>query len=147
MAVASFNYSAWVARYPEFSAVSQPLAQEYFDEATGLLNNTDCSPVRDVTVRLRLLNMLTAHIAALNGPTAGAAPSGLVGRISGATEGSVSVQTEYQADARGAWFNQTKYGAAYWQAVKPYWQGPRYVPGRQPVFDPLWLRRRSPWQL
>lgn len=143
MAVVTFDYAAWVMRYPEFSGSVQPgLAQAYFDEATGILDNTDSSNVTDTTVRLRLLNMLTAHIAALSGCNA----SPLVGRIASASEGSVSVTAEYNGDNRAAWFNQTKYGAAYWQAMRGLWQGPRYVPGFQPIFDPIGRMRRGGWQ-
>jgi hypothetical protein len=64
-AIVQFNYARWIARYPEFSQVQQPTAQEYFGEATLYLRNDGTGPVRDAETQLRLLNMLTAHIAAL----------------------------------------------------------------------------------
>lgn len=128
MAVAVFDYSVWSARYPELSAtVAQPLASSYFDEAGLYLNNTETSPVADVARRLVLLNMLTAHIAALNMPGS----SALVGRVSNASEGSVSVQAEYAPPGTSAWFVQTKYGAAYWQATA-YLRTMRYIAGIGP---------------
>ena len=112
--IVQFNYARWLARYPEFSQVQQPTAQEYFGEATLYLRNDGTGPVRDAGTQLRLLNMLTAHIAALNAPSAdGAAAPPLVGRISNATEGSVSVQTQNDyPPGTVQWFQQTKHGSA-----------------------------------
>ncbi|MDE3023802.1 MAG: DUF4054 domain-containing protein, partial [Pseudomonadota bacterium] len=51
----------------------------------------------------------------------GQAASPLVGRINSATEGSVSVTADMGAVTNTqAWYMQTKYGAAYWQASAPY---------------------------
>lgn len=123
MSVVVYNPAAFKIRYPEFSTVTDVLLQAYFDEATLYLNNTDSSRVSDIAQRTTLLNMITAHIAAMNGSGVnGQGASPLVGRISSATEGSVTVQTTYSNDTPGsmAWFVQTKYGAAYWQATAPY---------------------------
>lgn len=131
-AVATFDYPTWAARYPEFSAVSSALAQAYFGEATLYLANDGTGPVQDAGQQLALLNMLTAHIAALNAGTNGQPASPLVGRIAHASEGSVSVSTEMPAmPGSAAWFMQTKYGLSYWQATAQY-RTMRYVPGRQP---------------
>lgn len=112
-----FDYEAWAARYPELDAQGNaPQAQMFFNEATLYLDNTACSPVSDPTQRAVILNQITAHIAALNGPQS----SPLVGRISSATEGSVNVSTEYAAPGSAAWWSQTKYGAAAWQALAAY---------------------------
>lgn len=135
--VVTFDYAAWIVRYPEFAAVSEPLAQAYFDEATLYLNNSPCSlaaydpnATPPVTTRATLLNMLTAHIAQLNKAVAGGAPSPLVGRIETATEGSVTVSVGKYADnvsVTAAWYLQTPYGAAYWAATARY-RTARYVP-------------------
>jgi hypothetical protein len=90
-----------------------------------------------------LLNMLTAHIAMMNsGITASSVPNGgssqLVGRISDATQGSVSVSADMgtagPAGGSAPWYQQTKYGAAYWQATAGYRLGGRYKRGPQPYF-------------
>ncbi len=124
LGIVTFEYSVWATRYPELAAyVAQPLAQMYFNEATLYLDNTAGSIVTDASVQGRretMLNMITAHIAALNAPLNGQASPNTVGRISGATQGSVSVQTDYQVPGSAAWFAQTKYGAAYWQASQAY---------------------------
>lgn len=123
MTVAVFDPVAFVARYPEFSTVSSATLSAYFTEATMYLDNTDLSRVSDAVHRLLLLNMLTAHVAALNGSGVnGQGASGMVGRINSATEGSVSASAEYAAPANGtqAYFQQTQYGAAFWAASARY---------------------------
>lgn len=137
MAVATFNYSVWSARYPALAArVDAPLAEAYFAEAGLYLDNTDASLVADVNERGLLLNMLVAHIAALNGASA-AAEAGLVGRINQVTEGSVTISAEYDvAPGSEKWYAQTPYGAQYW-AVTAKYRTAVYVPGRQPTFDPF----------
>jgi hypothetical protein len=86
--------------------------------------------VQDVNQRALLLNMLTAHLAALYAGVNGQSPSPLVGRINTATEGSVSVGAAMDGvPGTAAWFLQTKYGASFWQATARY-RTMRYVPGR-----------------
>jgi Protein of unknown function (DUF4054) len=139
-----FDYAHWAARYPEFVAVLEPQAQGFFDEACVYCDNTCASPVPyNPGPRATYLDMLTAHIAALNGgldPGGAVAPgqgAGLVGRIQSASEGSVSVSTGDIGQGDGpsaAWYNQTRYGAAYWVATAHYrtWQ---YFLGPQPLYE------------
>lgn len=127
----TFNYTTWQARYPEFQAVSEPLAQSYFDEANLYCWNNIENPAARFGTLPTLLNMLTAHIAALYSQSQGSPSPGQaqdantpVGRIDSATEGSVSVHTD-MGDANAgspsqAWYMQTKYGASYWAASAPY---------------------------
>jgi hypothetical protein len=147
MSVAVFNYALWIATYPEFTSVTEPLASAQFDTATLFLDNSNCSVVQDVTRRLSLLNMITAHLVKLFVPVAGVAPSGLVGRVSSATEGSVSVSTEYiaaQSNSQAFW-NQTPYGALFWAATVGL-RSMRYVPGPRPFLGSSASYGRSPWQ-
>lgn len=120
MAIATFDYSAWSARYPDLAAnVPESLASLYFSEAGLYLDNSDCSPVQDIGQRTMLLYMLVAHIAYLNLPeTSGGNGGGMVGRVSSASRGSVSVGSEMPSQpGSAAWFNQTQYGASFWQAT------------------------------
>lgn len=135
--VVVFDYSVWSTRYPELAPyVTQALAQQYFYEATLYCDNTPCSIITDLVMRAMLLNMVTAHIAALNAPIGNQTSSTLVGRISSATEGSVSVQTQFDVPPGSAqWYAQTKYGAAYWQATAQF-RSMLYVPGPVPVANP-----------
>ncbi|EUL97509.1 DUF4054 domain-containing protein [Klebsiella aerogenes] len=130
MGVVVFDVEKFRQRYPEFSSVSPELLTDYFNEATIYLDNTDQSRVQDVAQRAVLLNMLTAHIAKLNSGSNGTAASDLVGRISSASEGSISVSADMgPVSGSEAWYLQTKYGAAYWTATAPY-RTMQYVPGR-----------------
>lgn len=126
--VVAFDYAAWSTRYPEFlPAVTQPLAQMFFNEACLYIDNTATSAFADAThggQRETLLNMATAHIAALNQP--GASP--LVGRIASANQGSVSVSVDYKAAGTEQWWAQTRYGAALWAATASY-RTMQYLPG------------------
>lgn len=132
----TFNYAAWVARYPEFASpngtqpVIEALADQYFAEAGLYVANDGSSIIPNDTLLLMFLNMITAHIAALNAPLANGAPaSTLVGRISNASEGSVSVTTESDYPPGSAqWYQQTKYGAAYWAASVQF-RNFKYSPG------------------
>jgi len=127
MAIVVFNYAQWLARYPEFTTVAQASVEACFPEACLYCNNTNASPVTDLSMRTMFLNMLTAHIVALNFGLNGQSAPGVVGRISSAKEGSVSVSTEYKANEYAQWFLQTKYGASFWQASSQF-RSFRYAP-------------------
>lgn len=140
--IVAFDYAAWIAAYPEFANVPEPTALAYFNQATLYQANDGGGPPITVAAQaLTLLNMLTAHIASINAPPdQGGSGSTLVGRVSSASEGSVSVQTDF-GDAKSsspsaAWFNQTKYGAAWWQATAPF---------RTFRHRPAWAGNRSPY--
>lgn len=131
MGVVVFDYARWSGRYPELAGfIAEPTAELYFAEAQLYCDNTECSPIRDANpggVRELLLNMVTAHIAALNAPLNGNPSSPLVGRISNATEGSVTVAAELNLEPGSSqWFAQSKYGLAFWQATRRY-RSARYV--------------------
>ena len=117
MAVVTFDPVAFKVAYPAFVNVDDAFLQSCFNEAGLYLSNTDCSPVQDITKRTLLLWMLTAHIATLKGALNPGGSTTPVGRIASATEGSVSIGTEYNAPGTAAWFIQTQYGAAFWQAT------------------------------
>lgn len=126
MAVAVFDWATWSVLYPALVArgVTQAYATALFNgPAALLLNNTDCSPIVDIPTRTSLLYMVVAHLAFLEGPGS----SGLVGRVSSASEGSVSVATDYGTQsASAAYWLQSPYGAQYWQASAP-WRVFQYV--------------------
>lgn len=133
-AVVAFDYAAWLILFPEFSStgtipVSGPQANNYFAQATMLQVNDGSGPVSSSTQQLSMLNWLTAHIAKLFATPAGASgPSGLVGRISQAAEGTVNVTSEWAAQVSDneAFYITTNYGAFYWQMRKAFLTA-RYV--------------------
>ncbi len=117
MGVVVFDPATFKVRYPQFASVTDGLLNAFFAEAGLYLSNKSTSPVQDMTRRAMLLNMLTAHIATLNGAgtTDGPAP---VGRVSQGAEGSVSASFDFNvAPGSAQWYAQTQYGAAFWQAT------------------------------
>lgn len=143
MAVAVFNYAKWAARFPELAngGVTETVALSFFEDAGFFLDNSDCSPVQDMDKRLTLLNYVVAHLAALAGyplapgSTTPTAP-GTVGRISRATEGTVSVESDYGTVRESeAWWIQTQYGATFWQMTR-WLRTMRYVAAPPRYFGP-----------
>ena len=118
--VVVFDYQSWISQYPEFvGSVSAPKAQSYFNRiAAAFVDNTPSSPIRDLTNRETLLYLAVSHFAFLFASINGQPPRGsnIVGRLSSATEGSVSADFEYvtPTTATEAFWNQSEYGAAYW---------------------------------
>lgn len=74
------------------------------------------------------------------------APLGIVGRINNASEGDVSVSSEWQApaNANAAYFIQTKYGADYWTYTAKY-RTALFVPAPASAYDPLAGYGLGPW--
>jgi hypothetical protein len=145
-----FNYATFLATFPAFVApqaavtIPEQLVALYWGIAEGYWRNDGTSPCSTVTQQARLMNLITAHIAKLMAPAAnGGQAGGLVGRISNASEGSVSVGTEFKADgsASMAFFTQTEYGAMAWQLMASYRM---FVYRAPPVRFPngLWPSRR-----
>jgi hypothetical protein len=140
----TFSGATWRALYPEFTGVPDAMGANYFNRATFLFGNTVFNPTLGITgnpgMMETILYLLTSHIAWMNAPRdangmpsgTGTPPAQLVGRISSATEGSVSVTTDMGDTDAGspsqAWFMQTRYGAEYW-AMTAGLRTARYVPG------------------
>lgn len=125
--VVRFVAAEFKAAYPEFAAVSDGSLLLCFTYATLLLNNSCSSMVCDANTRQTLLYLLTAHIAALFYGANGQIPSGAVGRVAKATQGSVSADLDMGETSRAqAWYLQTQWGALYWTMTGVYRQ-PLYV--------------------
>lgn len=131
-----FNYATWVATYPMFSTLSEaqivngvlPIAEIYW-------RNDGTGPATTEAQQTNILGLIVAHVCQLMYGVNGKPPSGLVGRISDATEGSVSVSADFPTTPNNAWFMQTAFGALFWQATSVY-RTMRYVPGPRRVFSP-----------
>jgi hypothetical protein len=129
MAVVTFDPAAFKIAYPGFASLPDPQVQNAFGLACLYLSNTDASIVQDVTIRATLLNLLTAHICKILYGENGQPPTAIAGRISSATEGSVSITMEALPQRPGmAWYYSTSYGAMYWEASAPY-RIAKFVPG------------------
>lgn len=119
--VVVFDAAAFKAAFPSFATVSDPALQVSFSLATLQLNNSCGSRVCDANQRELLLNLLTAHITALKDGENGLPPSGIVGHIDRAQEGSVSVGASVGTVVYGqAYYVQTQWGFMYWQATARY---------------------------
>lgn len=136
--VVVFEPEVFKTKFPAFATVSNEALLMNFDSATLQLSNSCCSRVRDAAKRERLLNLLTAHITALFNGVNGVPPTGVVGRIAGAHEGSVSAQIGWDARVQQsqAWYLQTQWGALYWQSTLPY-RTMMYVPPPRPSCSPF----------
>lgn len=144
MAVVVFNYGQFSALFPELAngGVTEEVASLLFGVAGLLLDNTDCSPVQDVTARLTMLNYVVAHLAALGGyplqsGAVSPAPSGMIGRITNAKEGDVSVSSAWGASMSSseAFWLQSQYGTIFWNLTRVF-RTMRYVPARPRYFGP-----------
>ncbi|EAR8731058.1 DUF4054 domain-containing protein, partial [Salmonella enterica] len=134
MGTVTFDSQVFVSLYPEFSTATPELLTAVFNQVTALyLDNTDDSPVTDLNEREQLLFLLVAHLCSLRGLGSGKdGQAGLVGRITSASEGSVSVSVDNSGSNDASWwYLQTSYGADYWQATAPY-RSMQYVPGGSP---------------
>jgi hypothetical protein len=150
----SFDYSNFVTTFPEFTYLSQPQAQMYWDLATDEQNIFtgwsffNCNSLQQSQDRLRrLMNLLTAHFAKLLSTSPVNGSSDIVGRVTDASEGSVHVSAEMDSSMAGQWFNQTKYGAIYWELTKArrtfrYFPGPGARTGLGNLFN-----MGAPWQI
>ena len=127
--IVRFEPAAFKVAFPAFATVADGLLEGDFAIATMFLNNSCCSVVKDAPTREKLLNLLVAHIATLLQGANGVAPSGLVGRVDKAAEGSVSVSASYvnEMSMSEAYFAQTQYGAMFWTATASY-RAFHYVP-------------------
>lgn len=117
--VVVFDFAEFTGIYPEFTTAGSPACGFNFNLATLNLSNCCRSPVPNPAVRQSLLYLLTAHLTFMFTPCGANnnQPSGLVGRVSSASEGSVSVSADFPASPNASWFLQTKYGALFWQAT------------------------------
>lgn len=92
-----------------------------FNAACLLLDNTENSKVNDLTARKTLLYMLVCHIATLQ-----QRGTGMVGLLTSATEGKVSVGLQaYTSNPN--WYSQTQCGSMFWLATAKYRVGMRYI--------------------
>jgi hypothetical protein len=117
--VVVFNPTEFKEIYPEFGTFSDVRLTWFFNKAELLFNNTKQSCIKDLRKRKILLYLATAHIAQLQKQV----DSGntLVGRVSSASQGSVSIGSDYGALGKDEkWWVQTPYGAEFWQMTAMY---------------------------
>lgn len=116
-----FDPAAFKAAFPQFSKFTDEQLTQFFEEVENtVLDNTEssCIGLKD---RKKFFYLLVAHQAALQ-DRINEGNTGLVGRISSATEGSVSISTDYLSSptALAQWLNQTPYGAKFYAWTSKY---------------------------
>ena len=135
-----FDYAGWSAAFPAFANISPSDAQSYYDTAAMYCANSTTNPAfctqvaqgsTSVPLLQRLLWLLTCHLAWLgafrdangNPSSTGTVPAPpLVGRVSSASEGSVSISSELETNGYPipAFFTQTPWGLQFYQATAQF---------------------------
>ncbi len=144
-----FVYSDWAALFPQFSNLSElqvegpvlTLAQQY-------CRNDGGGPVCNPATQTQLLYLMVAHVAQLLYGSTTQPISQLVGRVSSASEGTVSVTADFPTTPSNAWFLQTTYGAAYWQLALSFRLAryrPMVTPQMKPGAGPWWNGAGGGW--
>lgn len=145
-------FTTFRAMFPVFDCLTQEQVGAYFNFAGLYVANSRFNPA--ICILPQLLYLVTAHIAWLlspkdaNGnPTADGGGSsgggGLVGRISSATQGSVSVTTDLAVQPGSeAWYAQSQWGLMAWTAMAGY-RTARYTVSPTMVGGPVFPG--APW--
>ena len=119
MAKVVFDPAEFRALYPTLAHFTDTQLNFYFAKAELKVDNSESSCIPG-HIRKILLYLLVAHFAELQARVE-EGNSGLVGRISSATEGSVGASVAYDVKGDQAqWYSQTPYGAEFWAMSAPY---------------------------
>lgn len=90
----------------------------YFDWACVFINNSESGLISVCGgMRKRIIYLMMAHLLTLNAP---GKDGSTVGRVSSASQGSVSVALDFPTTANNAWWVQTQYGAMVWELTRRY---------------------------
>lgn len=126
--VVTFDFAQFTTWFPEFSCLTLPQGQAYFDMAGLYCANSQQNPLFCFGILPQVLMLVTAHVAWLlaprddNGnPSAQGTPAPpIVGRINSASQGSVSVGATLDGEMGSPsqqFFMQSRYGMLSWQAM------------------------------
>jgi hypothetical protein len=103
------------AMFPgKFAEATDEVISSYFGRAENLIANEETSNIRPEAKLEKVLYLCTAHLMTLYEDGRG----GAVGRISSASQGSVSASFDYPISPTRAWWQQTQYGAELLQATQ-----------------------------
>lgn len=138
MATISFNSALFRATAPAFSNTfkyTDPMIQAQWDLATSYLSNntaTGCYNGMTLAQQTSSLNLMTAHLMALNSAIAAGQPTGL---LQGATIDKVSVQLTPPPEVNQWqwWLNQTPYGQQLLALLEIASAGGRFFSSGVPV--------------
>ena len=129
MAVVELDAAAWREGFPAFASATDAQITQWFGAACLLVGNDEGGVIPyDPPSRLQrriIIDLVMCHLATLD------RRGDAVGRVTSATQGSVSSSTDYAAGGKNAaWWTQTQCGATAWQLLKPYRSGGAYFHGR-----------------
>ena len=120
MAQIVFDPVAFSSAYPQFAPATDGVFAGYFEQAGYLCDNSGAGIVTDPVELKDLLWLLVAHLATVFGYP-GVKPAQITGRVSQATQGTTSVNTEAgPITMSNAWFMQTSYGFTFWARTAKY---------------------------
>lgn len=139
-AVSTYSYAAFQAQFSNLSTVPSGTVQSWWNLAGAFHDNSGNGPVQEQGMQDSLMNMVAAHLLVLMGGITvnadGSINQGVVGRVSNASEGSVSIASENNyPEGTVQWWQQTQFGSMYWMATAP-WRSMQYRPGPQRQFSP-----------
>ena len=130
MAIYDFSASEWRSRFIHFQDETKypdELIENAYDLAVEFFPNTENSPypydpARGVYTRQRLIDYAVCHLLLLQDQ-----PANQVGRLSSASEGSVSTSFDLPKanSVAGEYWLQTKCGQQVWLLLQPYILGGR----------------------
>ena len=120
--IVQFDWNQFILAFPQFETTLNPqqAALVVLPYAQQYCRNDGGGPVTDPGLQSALLNLMVAHVAQLLFGSSTQPVSPLVGRISSATEGSVSVDAEMPTTPQSAWYMQTVYGSMFYQLSLPF---------------------------
>jgi hypothetical protein len=140
--VVQYDYAAWQNQFPALASVASNVVQSYWIMAEAFHANDGGGPIQTASLQTVLMNLMAAHLLVLFNSMIvnpdGSINSGLVGRISSTSEGSVSVSTENQyPPGTDQWYQQTQFGSAYWAATSQFRRMSYRAPPRRRFNPPL----------
>ena len=125
MAIVVFDPAQFRLMYPAYTdetKYTDEYLTEYFNQSCALIPNTDTSfipydPEHGIVIRKIILDKVTCHLLTL-----AELPNTQVGRVSSASQGSVSTSFELLngKSESAQWWLQTQCGAMAWQLLARY---------------------------
>lgn len=128
-----FDPAAFKLAYPQFAKFTDEQLINFFEKVENtVLDNTESSCI-SLANRKKWFYLLVAHNAELQNRIDDG-NSEFVGRISSATEGSISVTSDYSmgSGAMEQWLKQTLYGAKFYAFTAP-WRTALWVSASTPM--------------
>jgi hypothetical protein len=114
-AIVELNTAKFRGMLPELSAVADDELAGYFMRAQLYIDNGETALIPNPP-RESILYLTMAHLISLYKDGRGSS----VGRISSASQGSVSVSFGFSPTVGGEWWQQTQYGAEVWAVTLKY---------------------------